>query len=166
MDVIEAAGEGGAEPRGRRARLIQSRRRQRRYLSFVLALAGTVGLAVGLTWDHVSGGSGSGSPAKAAGLSGGKAGAGAANGLPVQPPANGPGGVGQNPARTGLPAVPAPGGKVRTGTKDQGCFDNIREYLDAWDRTGVEPDPCFTSQPPSNQTQPGDVARTYNGQRF
>jgi hypothetical protein len=162
MEVLEAAVEAAAEPRGRRARLITSRRRQRRYLAFVLALAGTVGLAVGLTWDHVGGGSNS--PAKTAGSLNGKSGA--ATGLPVQPPANGPGGVGQEPARTGLPAVPAPGGKVRTGTKEQGCFDNIRQYLDAWDKTGVEPDPCFTSQPASDQPQPNDVNRSYNGQRF
>ena len=162
MEVLEAADEAAAEPQGRRDRLITAGRLQRRYLAFVLALAATVGLAVGLTWDHVGGGAGS--PVKTAGSLKGKGGA--ATGLPIQPAVTGPGGVGQEPARTGLPAVPAPGGKVRTGTKEQGCFDNIREYLDAWDKTGVEPDPCFTSQPPSNQPQPNDVNRSYNGQRF
>jgi hypothetical protein len=83
-----------------------------------------------------------------------------------KPPTNAPGGVGPAPEKTGLPAVPAPGGKVRTGTKEQGCFSSKQEYIDQWDRTGKEPDPCFTTQPPSDQPQPDGVKRTYNGERF
>jgi hypothetical protein len=76
-----------------------------------------------------------------------------------------PGGVGSAPKKTGLPSKPA-GGKVRTGTEAEGCFSDIRAYLDEWHRTGLEPDPCFTTQPPSEQRQPEDVKRTYNGERF
>jgi hypothetical protein len=81
-------------------------------------------------------------------------------------PTNNPGGVGDNPEKTGLPAVPAEGGRVRTGTKEEGCFGSMREYLDAWDRTGQEPDPCFTSQDAADQSQPGGVVRSYNGEKF
>ncbi len=55
---------------------------------------------------------------------------------------------------------------MRTGTKEQGCFANMREYLDAWDRTGQEPDPCFTSQDAADQSQPDGVVRSYNGEKF
>jgi hypothetical protein len=55
---------------------------------------------------------------------------------------------------------------VRTGTKEEGCFANMREYLDAWDRTEQEPDPCFLSQDPADQPQPDGVVRSYNGEKF
>jgi hypothetical protein len=84
----------------------------------------------------------------------------------AKPPTTGPGGVGTAPDKTGLPAVNAPGGRVRTGTPEEGCFASMREYLDAWDRTGVEPDPCFTSQQPADQPQPDGVVRSYNGEKF
>jgi hypothetical protein len=156
MEAVEAA-----EPRGRRAHLIAGRRRQRRLVAVALAVAGIVVLVLGLNsqpGSFVGGSSGTSTGSVRDG--------GVVNGRTGRPAVTGPGGVGQNPARTGLPAEPAPGGKVRTGTKEQGCFDSVREYLDAWDRTGVEPDPCFTSQPASNQPQPNDVNRTYNGQPF
>jgi hypothetical protein len=76
-----------------------------------------------------------------------------------------PGGIGPAPEKTGLPAKPA-GGTVRTGSASEGCFSDIRSYLDKWHATGVEPDPCFTAQPASNQSQPSGVARSYNGQDF
>jgi hypothetical protein len=55
---------------------------------------------------------------------------------------------------------------VRTGTKEQGCFENMRAYLDAWDRTGQEPEPCFLPQEPAAQPQPDGVVRSYNGEKF
>lgn len=149
-----------SEPRqgGRWARLIE-RRRQRRRLAAALAAAGLAVLALALAWDPGSGSA----PAGTAGTGG--------SGVvdPVgadKPPSTGPGGVGKAPEKTGLPAVPTPGGKVRTGSADQGCFSDIRAYLDQWHRTGVEPDPCFTAQSPSEQDQPDDVVRSYNGERF
>ena len=69
------------------------------------------------------------------------------------------------PAKTGLPAA-NPGGRVRTGTREEGCFANMREYLDAWDRTEQEPDPCFLPQDAADQPQPDNVTRSYNGEKF
>jgi hypothetical protein len=129
-----------------------------------VALVGAIALVAGLTW---------GRPADTPTSERVKQSPSAANqsgvvepGQVGKAPSNGPGGVGSAPEKTGLPAVPAVGGKVRTGTKEEGCFGTMREYLDQWDRTGREPDPCFTTQPPSDQPQPDGVKRTYNGQRF
>lgn len=80
-------------------------------------------------------------------------------------PTDGPGGVGRAPEKTGLPAKPADG-LVRTGTEEEGCFADLRSYLEEWHRTEVEPDPCFTSQPASGQKQPDGVKRSYNGEKF
>jgi hypothetical protein len=144
---------------GRYARHLDSRRRLRRRLAIVLAIAGIVAILVGLSW-HPGKHSGSGKPQPVT-VNGG-----AVTENTAKPPTTGPGGVGVDPQKTGLPAVPAPGGRVRTGTKEQGCFSTMREYLDAWDRTGQEPDPCFTTQAPADQSQPGGVVRSYNGEKF
>jgi hypothetical protein len=91
------------------------------------------------------------------------------SGIPAakaNPPTDRPGGVGKNPAKTGLPAKPATGGLVRTGTEDEGCFPDMRSYLEEWHRTGVEPDPCFLAQTASGQDQPSGVQRSYNGEKF
>ena len=144
---------------GRWARHLDSRRRFRRRLAVVLAVGGIVAILVGLSW-HPGKHHGTGDPAHATVNSG------AVTVDTAKPPTTGPGGVGTDPAKTGLPAVPAGGGRVRTGTKDQGCFSSMREYLDAWDKTGQEPDPCFTSQPPADQNQPSGVVRSYNGEKF
>jgi hypothetical protein len=148
---------------GRWARHVDSlrrRRRLRRRLAAVLAVAGIVAIIVGLTWHpgrHAAGeGQGQSQPVTVNG---------SVTQNTAKPPTAGPGGVGTNPAKTGLPALPD-GGRVRTGTKAQGCFDTMREYLDAWDKTGVEPDPCFTTQDPAGQSQPSGVVRSYNGQKF
>jgi hypothetical protein len=84
----------------------------------------------------------------------------------AKPPSTGPGGVGVDPEKTGLPAVAPAGGRVRTGTREQGCFASMREYLDAWDKTGQEPDPCFLTQDAADQSQPDGVVRSYNGEKF
>ncbi|MGH8999412.1 MAG: hypothetical protein ACRDY7_08480 [Acidimicrobiia bacterium] len=81
-------------------------------------------------------------------------------------PTNKPGGVGKAPEKTGLPARPPEGGLVRSGSAEDGCFPDMRSYLDAWHETGQEPVPCFTPQEPSGQRQPEDVKRSYNGERF
>ncbi len=150
---------------GRWARHVESlqrRRRLRRRLAAVLAVGGIVAIIVGLSWHPGRHSSGNG-PASATNQSGSVNGSVTDN--TAKPATTGPGGVGTNPVKTGLPAVPD-GGRVRTGTKQQGCFDTMREYLDAWDKTGVEPDPCFTSQAPAGQPQPSGVVRSYNGQKF
>jgi hypothetical protein len=152
------------EPRqsGRWARLLERQRRQRSRLAVLLAIVGLAAVTVALTWEPES--ERGPAPVRSAGLTEVPE----TSGPPTEPkpPTTGPGGVGVAPEKTGLPAVPAPGGKVRTGTEEEGCFSDIREYLDQWHRTGVEPDPCFTTQPPSDQEQPDDVVRTYNGERF
>ncbi|HEY3240233.1 MAG TPA: hypothetical protein VGL92_11750 [Acidimicrobiia bacterium] len=148
--------------RGRLARRVARSRRQRRLVAALLAVVGASATIAALTFRPASESAGStrtaGSTAEPAG---------AVTGDTVgKPPSTAPGGVGTNPGKTGLPAVPAQGGEVRTGSADEGCFDNVRAYLEQWDKTGIEPDPCFTSQPASNQDQPDGVQRTYNGERF
>ena len=135
------------------------RRRSRRRVAAVMAVAGVVAIVAGLSW-HPGKHTGTGSrPANAT-----KGGVVTDN--TAKPPSTAPGGVGLDPQKTGLPAVPASGGRVRTGTKEQGCFANMREYLDAWDRTGQEPDPCFLPQGSADQPQPDGVVRSYNGEKF
>ena len=167
MDVMsdeagtDTHGEGSAPVRW--ARHLDSRRRFRRRLAIVLGAAGVIAIIVGLSWHpgkHHGDGTGNGTPQSSTVNSG------AVTGNTAKPPTTGPGGVGENPERTGLPAVPPSGGRVRTGTKEQGCFSSMREYLDAWDRTGQEPDPCFTSQDAADQSQPDGVVRSYNGEKF
>jgi hypothetical protein len=150
-------------------------RRNRRILAGVLAALGIVAIALSL----VGGSDGSDlTPARTAGSLTGDAPAGTGTqgsatsatgaGIPAaeaSEPTNGPGGVGQNPKKTGLPAKPADG-LVRTGTEEEGCFPDMRSYLEEWHRTEQEPDPCFLSQPASGQKQPGDVQRSYNGEKF
>ena len=146
---------------GRWARHLDSRRRLRRRLALVLAIAGIAAIIAGLSWHpgrHHGAGHGQPQPVTVH--------SGAVTQNTAKPPTTGPGGVGADPQKTGLPAVPAPGGRVRTGTKEQGCFSSMREYLDAWDRTGQEPDPCFTTQAPADQPQPSGVVRSYNGEKF
>lgn len=156
MDAVSEPRQGS-----RWARLVE-RRRQRRRLAAALAAAGLAVLGLALAWDPGSGSDPAGR-ARTAGTAGSDVvdpvGAG-------KPPSTGPGGVGKAPEKTGLPSVPTPGGKVRTGSAEEGCFSDIRAYLDHWHRTGVEPEPCFTAQSPSEQDQPDDVVRSYNGERF
>ena len=150
-------------------------RRNRRLLAGVLAALGVSAIALSLTGG--SDGSdpgrartagsltenapaGSGTPGSATSATGAGIPAAEAN-----EPTDGPGGVGQNPKATGLPAKPADG-LVRTGTEEEGCFPDMRSYLEAWHQTEQEPDPCFLSQPASGQSQPGDVQRSYNGEKF
>lgn len=155
-----------AEPRTRRDRLAEGRRRRRTRLAGVLAALGAAAIAVALTWQPAP----APTAARTAGQESDVTGAGAVDldpdAEPGKPPSTAPGGVGLEPEKTGLPAIPAPGGKVRTGSEDEGCFPDMRSYLDAWHESGVEPEPCFTSQPPSEQRQPDGVQRTYNGERF
>ena len=149
-----------AEGVTRRERLIEGRRRRRRQLAGALAAVGLAAIAIAVAWEPES----ESTPASA--RTGGEVDPAIAGLDPGRPPSTAPGGVGPAPEKTGLPAVPAPGGKVRTGSEDEGCFSDIRSYLDEWHRTGREPDPCFTSQEPSDQKQPDGVRRTYNGERF
>ena len=156
--------EPAAEPRPseRRTRLRDDRRRQRRWVAAAVALVGTISLAAGLAQGPLAPSSSEqGGPASDTNQT-----VIVGPGEDGKPPTNRPGGVGPDPEKTGLPAVPAPGGRVRTGTREQGCFGSIQEYRDQWNKTGEEPDPCFTSQPASNQPQPSGVKRSYNGERF
>jgi hypothetical protein len=150
---------GGAGGHGRWARRLDNRRRFRRRAAFALAAAGVIAIVVGLSWNPAKDGGDTTKPQPVT-----------VNGdvtpNTAKPPTTAPGGVGENPEKTGLPAVPPDGGRVRTGTKEQGCFGSMREYLDAWDRTGQEPDPCFTSQDAAEQPQPDGVVRSYNGEKF
>jgi hypothetical protein len=157
-DFSGGDGHSGAE-HGRWARHLDSRRRLRRRLAVGLAAAGVIAVVVGLTW-HPGKSSGSDKPVPV------NVNEGSVTPNTANPPSNNPGGVGQAPEKTGLPAIPATGGRVRTGTKEQGCFATMREYLDAWNATGQEPDPCFTSQDPADQKQPDNVVRSYNGEKF
>lgn len=144
---------------GRRARRLSARRRRRLRLAGMMAVAGVAALTAGLVWHP-----GSDKPRLPAPQPPATAENGTVTENTAKPPTDGPGGVGANPQRSGLPAV-SPGGRVRTGTKEEGCFSTMREYLDAWDRAG-EADPCFTSQEPAGQSQPGGVVRSYNGEKF
>lgn len=150
-------------------------RRNRRVLAGVLAAAGLSFIALAV-WGGP--GSSDPTPARTAGSLTEEAPPGtnpdgsatsASSGVPAaraKEPTDGPGGVGQNPEKTGLPAKPSEGGLVRTGTEEEGCFPDMRSYLEEWHRTGVEPDPCFLAQPASGQDQPGGVQRSYNGEKF
>lgn len=151
--------------RGRLAARVARSRRQRRLIAALLAVVGASAAIAALTFrpeaDSPTSTRTAGSTSESTGSD-----VESDSGPAAKPPSTAPGGVGTDPEKTGLPAVPAKGGEVRTGTADEGCFDNVRAYLEQWDRTGVEPDPCFTAQPPSEQNQPDDVNRTYNGERF
>jgi hypothetical protein len=167
MDVLHDAGTDvdaddfdDAPDQGRWARHLDNRRRLRRGVAVGLAAAGVLSIIVGITWHPGKDAADTGTPQPVT-VNGG-----AVTNATAKPPTTGPGGVGVAPDKTGLPAVPALGGRVRTGTKEQGCFANMREYLDAWDRTGQEPDPCFLSQDPAAQPQPDGVVRSYNGEKF
>ena len=152
-----ARSQSGGADHGRGARHLDNRRRFRRRLAVGLAVAGVIAIVVGLSW-HPGKDSGTNKPEPVT-----------VNGVTentAKPPTTGPGGVGNNPEKTGLPAAPPPGSRVRTGTKEEGCFANMREYLDAWDRTGQEPDPCFLAPGAADQPQPDGVVRSYNGERF
>jgi hypothetical protein len=170
MDVVHDPGTDvdaddfgdSADDQGRWARHLDSarrRRRLRRRLAAGLGVAGVIVIIAGLSWHPDKHNTGTTKPQPVTVNSG------AVTPNTAKPPTTGPGGVGNNPQRTGLPAA-QPGGRVRTGTKEQGCFNSMREYLDAWDRTGQEPDPCFVAQDPANQPQPNGVVRSYNGEKF
>lgn len=150
---------GGAGDHGRWARHLDNRRRLRRRVAVGLAAVGIVAIVVGLSWNPGNDGANGNDPQPVT-VNGG------VTENTAKPPSTAPGGVGENPEKTGLPAVPAQGGRVRTGTKEEGCFASMREYLDTWDRTGVEPDPCFIGQEPADQKQPDGVVRSYNGEKF
>lgn len=149
--------------RGRLARRVARSRRQRRMVAALLAVVGASAAIAAVTFRPAAD-----SPAstRTAGSTADAPAGDVTSVTDAKPPSTAPGGVGTNPEKTGLPAVPAEGGEVRTGTAEEGCFENVRAYLEEWDRTGVEPDPCFTAQPASDQKQPEGVQRTYNGERF
>jgi hypothetical protein len=154
----EGRNAAGGDDHGRWSRHVDGRRRLRRRLAVGLAAAGVIAIVAGLSWHP--GKSSDGAKPQPVTVDGG------ITENTAKPPSTAPGGVGENPAKTGLPAVPPTGGKVRTGTKEEGCFASMREYLDAWDRTGQEPDPCFLSQDAAEQPQPDGVVRSYNGEKF
>lgn len=159
-DDVDSDTEGASTgDHGRWARHVDSGRRLRRRVAIGLAAAGVVAIVVGLSLGTGTD-KGDGTKPEPVTVNGG------VTENTAKPPTTGPGGVGAAPERTGLPAIPAEGGRVRTGTKEQGCFASMREYLDAWDRTGQEPDPCFTSQDAADQSQPDGVVRSYNGEKF
>jgi hypothetical protein len=160
MEPMEAVPE--VRSRGRLARRVIRSRRQRRLVAAFLAVVGASAAIAALTFPPAAD-----SPRSARTAGSTAEPAGSVTGVTTgKPPSTAPGGVGTNPEKTGLPAVPAKGGEVRTGSAEQGCFDNVRAYLEQWDKTGIEPDPCFTAQPASNQDQPDGIQRTYNGERF
>jgi hypothetical protein len=156
---VDSAQDGSSDAdHGRWARHLDNRRRLRRRLAIGLGAAGAIAIVIGLSWHPGKNDNGTTNPEPVT-----------VNGVTdntAKPPTTGPGGVGENPERTGLPAAKAPGGRVRTGTREEGCFANMREYLDAWDRTEQEPDPCFLPQEPAEQPQPDGVVRSYNGEKF
>lgn len=156
-DVDADFNDGPAE--GRWARRLDNRRRLRRRAAMALAAAGVVAIAFGLVGNP-------GKPGDTSGPQTVEVKEGAVTRDTAKPPTTGPGGVGAAPEKTGLPAMNSPGGRVRTGTKEEGCFASLREYLDAWDRTEQEPDPCFLPQEPAQQQQPDGVVRSYNGEKF
>lgn len=149
---------------GRLARRMDRIRRQRRLVAALLAVVGAAAVLAAVTFRPEAEPAGSSRPAGSTETEAGGAGT-SAEAEEVKPPSTTPGGVGEDPEMTGLPAAPAEG-EVRTGTAEEGCFDNVREYLEQWHETGVEPDPCFTAQPASGQDQPDGVQRSYNGERF
>lgn len=149
---------------GRLGRRLGGIGRQRRMVAALLAVVGAAALLAAVTLRPEDEPAGSTRTAGSTETDGGGAGT-SAEAEEIKPPSTTPGGVGEDPEKTGLPAVPAEG-EVRTGTADEGCFDNVREYLEQWHETGVEPDPCFTAQPSSGQEQPDGVKRSYNGERF
>jgi len=159
MHDVDSAQDGGSGAgHGRWARHLDNRRRFRRRLAIALGAAGVIAIVIGLSWQPGKNDNGTTKPEPVTvkGVTDNTA----------KPPTTGPGGVGENPEKTGLPAAKAPGGRVRTGTREEGCFANMREYLDAWDRTEQEPDPCFLPQQPAEQPQPDGVVRSYNGEKF
>ena len=149
----------GEADHGRWVRHLDNRRRLRRRLAVLLAAAGVIAIVAGLSWHPGKNDPGTTNQPQPVTVNG-------VTDNTAKPPTTAPGGVGDNPDKTGLPAVKAPGGRVRTGTKEEGCFATMREYQDAWDRTGQEPDPCFLPQEPANQQQPDGVVRSYNGEKF
>jgi len=156
VDTDAQSVDSEADP-GRWARHLDNRRRFRRRLAIGLAAAGAIAIIVGLSWHPGNNADGAKpQPVTVNGVTDNTA----------KPATTGPGGVGENPEKTGLPAAKAPGGRVRTGTREEGCFANMREYLDAWDRTEQEPDPCFLPQDAADQPQPDGVMRSYNGEKF
>ncbi|HEV7864358.1 MAG TPA: hypothetical protein VGR20_16745 [Acidimicrobiia bacterium] len=159
-DDVDVDDSDGAAGQDRWARHLDNRRRNRRRVAAGLAAAGVIAIVVGLSWHPGQHSAGTAKPQPVTVNDG------SVTDNTAKPPSTAPGGVGLDPQKTGLPAVPAPGGRVRTGTKEQGCFANMREYLDAWDKTGQEPDPCFLSQDSADQPQPDDVVRSYNGEKF
>ena len=158
-DVDDLDSDDGPE-HGRWARHVDSRRRLRRRVAVGLAVAGVIAIVVGLSWHPGKHSAGSTKPQPVTVNDGN------VTNDTAKPPSTAPGGVGDAPEKTGLPAVPASGGRVRTGTKEQGCFSSMREYLDAWDKSEQEPDPCFVSQDAADQPQPDGVVRSYNGEKF
>lgn len=157
-DVDTDSDFNGEADHGRWARHLDNRRRFRRRLAVGLAAAGVIAIVIGLSWHPGKNDAGTNKPKPVT-----------VNGVTentAKPATTGPGGVGENPEKTGLPSVQAPGGRVRTGTREEGCFANMREYLDAWDRTEQEPDPCFLPQDAADQPQPDGVVRSYNGEKF
>lgn len=157
---MEAASEVTGEGQGEK---VASPRRRRRLVAALFAVMGISAIVAGLMADP---GADRGAPG-AARTAGSTSDATTGDSAPEpKPPSTEPGGVGMEPEKTGLPAIPPTGGKVRTGSEDEGCFDTVAEYLEEWHRTNEEPEPCFTSQPPNNQEQPDGVPRSYNGERF
>ncbi len=140
-------------------------RKRRRRLAAALAAAGIAAITFAVAGPFGSDSAPASSNTEGSPATGGAQGPGTGTGT-AKPPSTAPGGVGVDPEKTGLPAIPAEGGLVRSGTKEEGCFADVRSYLEQWHKTGVEPDPCFLSQPASDQSQPSGVQRTYNGERF
>jgi hypothetical protein len=160
---MEAVPETEDGSQGRLARCVTRSRRQRRLVAALLAVVGASAAIAAFAFNPASD---SPRTARNAGSTAEPAAGEVTGSTAGKPPSTAPGGVGTSPEKTGLPAVPAKGGEVRTGSADEGCFDNVRQYLEQWDKTGVEPDPCFQAQPASDQDQPDGVQRTYNGERF
>ena len=108
MDVLDDAGsdvdaldfEDGSD-RGRRARHLAGRR-QRRRVATVMAVVGVAAIVFGLSWHPGRHRPGTTPREPATTVN-----SGAVTENTAKPPTTGPGGVGVNPERTGLPAVPA-----------------------------------------------------------
>lgn len=84
----------------------------------------------------------------------------------VKPPAATPTTAFNPPPNPGSDQPASGEGRVRTGTAQEGCFQDKFEYIEAWNRTGKEPEPCFVAPPPNNQAQPEDVVRSQDGKPF